>query len=121
AGLPLIALLPATPSPQLQAALDGPAGGMSSSAGTLCVVTSSTYRTTDPVYGPTGASILAGDRAVILIPKSRLVSGTYNVRIVQPGLPDVAWSFTVDRDPGLVLPVSAVKPQGRDLNLPVLD
>jgi hypothetical protein len=84
-------------------------------------VTQNTYRTTDPVYGSNGAAILAGDRAVILIPKTQLVSGAYNVRITQPGVPDVAWSFNVDRDPGLVLTADVIKAQGRDLKLPVLD
>jgi hypothetical protein len=121
AGLPLIALLTTTPSPQLKAQLDGPRGFMSSESGGLCVVSPSTYRTSDTVYGSTGASILSGDRAVILIPKARLLSGTYNVRITQPGVPDIDWSFTVDRDPGLVLGSDAVRSGGRDLKLPVLD
>lgn len=96
AGLPLIALLPAAPALGLTAELTDPAGTTVSDAAHLCVVDEHTYRTTDTVYGPTGAAILAGDHAVFLIPSAPLRPGAYTAAIHQPGLADVAWSFTVD-------------------------
>ena len=55
------------------------------------------YRSSDPVYGPTGAQILAGDNAVLLIPLRPLRPGRYHVRIRQPRRPDVSWSFSAVR------------------------
>ena len=93
-GLPLIALLPTTPDPALAATLTGAGQTESSAAGTLCVVDEHTYHSSDPVYGPAGASILTGDHAVFLIPRTPLKAGPYAVRITQPGQPDIDWSFT---------------------------
>jgi len=121
AGLPVIALLTAAPSPQLRARLDGPGGSMTGEGGTLCVVTPSTFRTTDTVYGPTAAQIVRDNNAVYLFPKKQLVSGDYHVTIVQPGAADVAWSFTVDRDPKLVLPSTGTVRVSGDLKAPIRD
>ena len=92
-GLPLIALLPSSPAVGLTATLAGPGGTESTSAGNLCVVDDNTYLSTDPVYGPTGLSILQSDRAVFLIPRTPL-DGSYTATINQPSLAPVSWSFT---------------------------
>jgi hypothetical protein len=95
-GLPLIAMLPATPQTGMTASLTGPGGTVQSSAnGRLCIVNQHTYRTTDTVYGPTGAQILTGDRAVLLIPRSPLVAGLYQATITQPTGSPITWSFRV--------------------------
>jgi len=94
-GLPLIALLPAAPKKHLTATLRAAAGGTESTArGTICMVDKHHYHSADPVYGPTGAEILAGDNAVLLIPLHPLKQGRYHVTIKQPGLPNVTWSFS---------------------------
>ena len=93
-GLPLIALLPTSPDAALAASLTGPGKTESSAAGTLCVVDEHTYHSSDPVYGPAGASILSGDHAVFLIPRTPLSAGPHTARITQPGQPDITWSFT---------------------------
>jgi hypothetical protein len=95
-GLPLIALLPQAPATALTASLSGPTGPESTSNGSLCLVDEDTYHSSDPVYGPTGASILQNDKAVLLIPQAPLAAGTYSVDIQQPAQPDITWSFTVD-------------------------
>ena len=75
-GLPLIALLPSTPSADLQAEVVGTDGStMSTANGQLCVVDESTYRSTDPVYGNTGKQILQDDHAVLLIARRPYVAG----------------------------------------------
>ncbi|MCL2779916.1 MAG: hypothetical protein FWD74_00175 [Actinomycetia bacterium] len=95
-GLPVVAMLPAAPVAGLSASLSGPSGAVGSgSGGGLCVLGRSTFVTTDPVYGLAGANILAGSRAVVLIPRAPLVNGAYTATISQPGQADVTWSFTV--------------------------
>ena len=95
-GLPLIALLPQTPSPQLTASLQ-PVGGAAETpaSGDLCIVDEYDYVSPDPVYGPTGAEILKGDNAVFLIPKAPLTKGTYKAVISAPGQAPISWSFNV--------------------------
>src|SRR5665213_2136962 len=83
-GLPLIALLPSAPTSGLTAMLTGPDGTESPAAGNLCVVDENTYMSTDPVYGPTGLSILQADKAVFLIPRTPLADGSYTATINQP-------------------------------------
>jgi len=95
-GLPIIALLPQAPDPALLAQVRGPDGSVESSQdGSLCVVDEDTYQSTDPIYGPTGAQILQGDKAVFLIPNAPLTAGRHWVTITQPGQPDISWSFVV--------------------------
>lgn len=95
AGLPMIVLLPYPPGP-VSATLVSSAGTVESSAkGTLCIVDQSDYRSSDPVYGSTGAAILAADHAVLLFPKAQLVRGTYTVRMVPKPHAPVVWSFHV--------------------------
>lgn len=93
-GLPLIALLTQAPAAGLTASVSGPTGAESTANGGLCVVDANTFQTTDPVYGPTGLSILQGDKAVLLIPRTPLADGSYSVDIQQPSQPDIEWSFT---------------------------
>ena len=105
-GLPIFALLTQAPDPALTATVTGPTGTVTSTDGTLCVIDSSTYVSTDPVFGSTGAATLAFSNAVVLIPRDPLTNGTYAVTIHQPGQPDVAWSFAARVPP----PVSWTKP-----------
>ena len=66
----------------------------STAASSLCRVDMHTYLSSDPVYGPTGASILAGgDHPVFLIAAQPLTWSRYHVTISQPGQPDISWSF----------------------------
>src|SRR5579884_422554 len=93
-GLPLIMLLPHAPASGLKATLTGPTGTESTTNGKLCVVDQHTYRSTDPVYGPTGAEILRSDNAVFLIPRRPLSRGRYSVAVHQSGKPRISWSFS---------------------------
>jgi hypothetical protein len=106
-GLPLIALLPRGDGGDIVAQLAGPGGLTSTSGGGLCVVDARTYRSSDPVYGPTGGQILAGDNAVLLIPHEPLSAGSYTATIAQAGEADLSWSFTADPD-GLSGPAARV-------------
>jgi hypothetical protein len=93
-GLPLIAMLPQAPSPQVTATITTPTGTEGTVAGNLCVVDQWTYMSSDAVYGPAGLAILEGAHAVVLIPRAPLTDGTYAVDIQQPGQADVSWSFS---------------------------
>jgi hypothetical protein len=96
-GMPLIAMLPAAPATSLTATLTTPSGAvLSSKSADLCVVDENTYVSSDTVYGPTGLQILTTDHAVLLVPRTKLVAGTYAARISQSKQADVAWSFAVD-------------------------
>jgi hypothetical protein len=95
AGLPLIALLPEPARPGISATLTPPSRKpISSSSHNLCLVAAANYVTSDSVYGPAGRAILEVDNAVLLIPRKPLKKGVYTAAISQPGVPDVAWSFT---------------------------
>ena len=96
AGLPVILLLPRAPSAGLRATLSTRRGRQSSARGGLCVVDEQTYRTSDAVYGPTGAQILARDHAVLLIPRRPLVAGRYTMAVWQAGERTIRWSFAVN-------------------------
>ncbi len=94
-GLPLVVLLPTAPVAGASATLNGPHGAEGTADQTLCLVDENTYQSSDPVYGPTGASLLQSDNAVFLIPRHPLVSGTYTADLEQPGQTPVQWSFSV--------------------------
>jgi len=95
-GLPLIALLPATPSRKLIARLGEPGGHVERTlAGTLCLVDQFTYHSTDPVYGPTGKAILVGDHAVLLFPSGDLKPGSYHVTVYDGAKITYRWTFKV--------------------------
>ena len=93
-GLPLIVLLTQAPSAQLSATLTGPQGTESTATGSLCAVDEHDYYSSDPIYGPTGISILQSDNAVFLIPRHPLATGSYAAAVDQPGQSPIAWSFS---------------------------
>jgi hypothetical protein len=93
-GLPLVVLLPAAPAADLAAQVTGSDGTRESTQdGTLCVVDEHTYRTSDPIYGPTGLSILQGDHAVLLISAEPYGWGRQHVLVTQSGRTNIDWSF----------------------------
>ncbi|MCU1607806.1 MAG: hypothetical protein JWP46_4271 [Modestobacter sp.] len=95
-GLPLIAMLPSNPAAGATASVTGSDGSTrTTAAGSLCLVDEHTYRSSDSVYGPTGASILQGDHAVLLIGRGAYGPGTYTATINQPGTEPIRWTFTV--------------------------
>jgi hypothetical protein len=95
-GLPIIAMLTTAPTNYLTATLTTPSGAsLSSKDADVCIVDETTYVSTDSVYGPTGKQILTNDHAVLIVPRTRLVAGTYAVRITQSKQADIAWSFVV--------------------------
>jgi hypothetical protein len=95
-GLPLIALLPATPSRKLAARLTWPDGRTErTQARTLCLVDQHTYHSTDKVYGPTGKAILIGDHAVLLFPSGTLTQGSYHATIYDGPKTTYTWTFKV--------------------------
>ncbi|HZU59789.1 MAG TPA: CAP domain-containing protein [Solirubrobacteraceae bacterium] len=96
-GLPLILLLPAAPAAHIHASVTGPQGTESTGNGKLCLVDEHTFRTTDKVYGPTGAAILHSDHAAFLIPRQALSKGRYSVSVRQSGRPGIDWSFSAGR------------------------
>jgi hypothetical protein len=95
-GLPIIALLSATPSKHLTAQLKLPNGKVErTTARTLCLVDQFTYHSTDKVYGPTGLEILEGDHAVVLMPSGDLANGWYTVKIADTAKIVYSWRFRV--------------------------
>ena len=82
-GLPLVAMLPTAPG-SVTASLTGPDGPV-----TVCALTESST-------SGVAASILAGDNAVAIVPKSVLTPGTYTATLSTSGAGAVTWSFTVD-------------------------
>jgi hypothetical protein len=106
-GLPLIALLPNTPASTTTASLRDASGQKKS----VCVVTARSFTSSDPVYGSTGQSILAGANAVLIIPHSPLASTRYTVRLSGTGQKDdVTWSFYRVGYRGQRLPAGSVTP-----------
>lgn len=85
AGLPLIAMMPTAVS-WAGATLTGPNGAIET-----CVLHAGN------VSDPTGNSILAGEHAVIVMPRADLVDGTYTSSVATDA-GTVNWSFTVDAD-----------------------
>lgn len=83
AGLPVIAMLPESTT-GATGSITGPNGPLQT-----CVV--SPANTTG-----VASQILAGDNAVVVIPREPLVDGTYRVS-VHTNARDVQWSFTVDQ------------------------
>lgn len=95
-GLPIVVLLPEAPDPQLTASLVGPdARTETSENGEVCVVDEHDYFSSDPVYGEDGREILAGENAVLVIPRNPLTDGSYQVLVHQPTQQDIEWGFSV--------------------------
>lgn len=84
AGLPLIAMMPGVVS-SASATLTGPSGPIST-----CVLHRAN---TDG----TAQSILAGENAVVVMPREELADGTYTATVNSNG-GNVSWSFNVDHD-----------------------
>jgi hypothetical protein len=100
AGLPLIALLPQAVNSGMSAALTSPNGRTLTTSGSdLCLVDEKNFYSTDSVYGPTGRSILTGDHAVLVIPRTPLVAGKYRVTLNSPGAQPIAWTFNYAAPP----------------------
>lgn len=83
AGLPLLALFPTDPG-TATASLTGPSGPVA-----LCALTAA--NTTGVAQ-----SILAGERAAVVLPRTVLAPGRYDVTVATSGAGSVSWSFTVD-------------------------
>jgi hypothetical protein len=91
-GLPIVALLPNAPG-AVRASVKGPSGPMA--AGDVCVITPTTVRSSDPVYGATAKATLESDHAVIIVPRRPLVSGSYSVDLIADGPSSISWTFRV--------------------------
>jgi hypothetical protein len=98
AGLPILALLPADPPPGTTARLRRPDGSVVGQGADLCVITAATFHSPDPTYGPAGQAVLQSDHAVVIIPRTPLVTGDYGVELVRPGEIPLSWSFTAVED-----------------------
>nr|TFG53493.1 MAG: hypothetical protein E4H34_03635 [Hyphomicrobiales bacterium] len=96
AGLPLVAILPANPDPEATATITDVTGTVVPS----CIVSEHTYVSTDPVYGPTGLSLLQAG-TLFIIPRDALSSPRYTVNLAQPGQADISWSFNVAGNGGV--------------------
>lgn len=83
AGLPVTALMPEDFSSVPSASITGPTGQLET-----CVL--SRHNTSG-----TAQSILSGDKAVVVMPRSPLAPGTYTVQL-RTSARSVTWSFTVD-------------------------
>jgi hypothetical protein len=102
-GLPVIAMLPAAP-------IAGATASMRSAGRFLdvCTITADSLVSTDPVGAPSAKATLKRDNAVVIVPREPLANGLHTVRLSQPGLADLVWSFTVvpppDAADGRVVP-----------------
>ena len=59
-----------------------------------CIVSEHTYVSTDPVYGPTGLTLLKAD-TLFIIPRDALGPSQYTANLSRPGQEDISWSFNV--------------------------
>lgn len=94
-GLPLIVMLPDNPTsvPSATMSLNGGAG-LTSASNSLCVIDSTNYQTSDPVYGPTGAEILQSDHAVFVFARNPLGAGRWHATLGS-GPSAISWVFYV--------------------------
>lgn len=100
AGLPIIAMMPEGFSGNPSATFTGPGGAIET-----CVL--SAHNTTGVAQ-----QILAGNNAVIVVPRTILLTGTYAVA-VSTSARNVSWSFTVDPTAATgVQPVPVTEPLG---------
>ncbi|MEM9609828.1 MAG: hypothetical protein AAGA99_20560 [Actinomycetota bacterium] len=93
-GLPILALLPSSPSVQTTARLTLPDGSRVDEGDDLCVYTAATYRTSDSIHGAVGGQILDGANAVVIIPRRPLADGPHTVELFAPGVAVLDWTFT---------------------------
>lgn len=96
AGLALVAMLPTNPGPEVTATITDVTGRVVPS----CIVSEHTYVSTDPVYGPTGLSLLKAD-TLFIVPRDALRSSRYTANLTQPGQADISWSFNVAGNGGV--------------------
>jgi Cysteine-rich secretory protein family len=110
AGLPLIAMMPGGVG-AANASLSGPSGPIET-----CVLHGGN------ASDGTARAILAGDNAVVVMPRTPLADGTYTATVNTDGGGSVTWSFTVDRNaplssspttPPPATPTSAAAPPAR--------
>lgn len=93
-GVPILVQLPAgAPTAGLTARVHPP--NEPSANLEICVVTKETYRTSDPVYGPTGGQLLTGANALYIVPRAPLTGGYHSVEVDVPGQGTIAWRFAV--------------------------
>jgi hypothetical protein len=101
AGLPLIAMMPSDVT-AAGATLTGPSGPIAT-----CVLHKGN------VPAGTARSILDGDNAVIVMPRTPLADGNYTASVTSNG-GDVTWSFTVNRSAPLSLQPPPPPPEPTD-------
>lgn len=94
AGLPVIAMMPELPA-NATASISGPSGPIE-----VCTLTSANT-------SGSASSILAGDHAVVVVPRTHLQAGLHTVT-VSTAHRSVTWSFTVD--PNLTTAPAAALP-----------
>jgi hypothetical protein len=100
-GLPIFASLLQSPSKDISVSLTQPDGTILSDASDVCIVDEWNFKTSDPVYGPAGKSIIASDHLVFVIPKKSLSAGKYEVNLKQSGASDLKWTFNYINAPGV--------------------
>jgi hypothetical protein len=102
-GLPIIAMLPAAPVAGAQATVRSAGRFLD-----VCAITADSLVSTDPVSAPSAKATLKRDNAIVIVPREPLSNGLHTVRLSQPGLTDLVWSFTVvpapDTADGRVIP-----------------
>jgi hypothetical protein len=102
-GLPILALLPAAPARGVQASVRSAGRFLD-----VCTITAESLVSSDPIGAPSARATLRHDNAVVIVPREPLSNGIHTVRLSQPGLADLVWSFTVvpppDATDGRVLP-----------------
>ncbi len=92
-GLPIFASLLNAPADNLSVKVITPKGKELKNKSEVCVVTENNFKTSDPIYGDAGKSIIAADHLVLIIPKEPLEEGLHKVSIMQDGLDEINWSF----------------------------
>lgn len=98
-GLPMWVSLLSKPPHEMSAQLVTPSGQVMSSRNQLCVVNEYTMKSTDPVYGPAGKSIIRADHMVLIIPKDPLAPGLHKISLSLHAKPTISWSFNVIASP----------------------
>ena len=101
-GLPILASFLVSPSKDVRAVLRTPSGQELSNSNELCVVSEHTWKSSDPITGSAGTSIMRGDHLVLVIPRSELDAGLHEVEIMGSGMQDLKWKFTVIEKPANV-------------------
>ena len=93
-GLPIFASLISTPPRDITGKIITPNGKTLLPGDDLCVVTQYSWVSTDRVI-TYGNRIMAGEKLVLLIPKSPLSPGEHSVTVSGTGISSLNWKFTV--------------------------